>query len=816
MPPRNIPFIEPKRGGCYNARTTVKKAVVYMHFPRNGGLSHITDVYVAMAICAIAMIAGSAYYYGPGRTLIDVVASDFEPAALWASGHGYSHANPAPPALDNFLRRNAEHLNPHELPASMTVTPAVGQNDLDRVYLLYVTGMIWRILGIDWAWLSLVAGIGAGLMAAAVYAIFRLGMNRPLSVLGTLLAMSSPLMVVMLPCLRDFWKGPFILATLFACGYLLSRPVGVGRFLLTSLFLGVVAGIGYGFRQDCIVCLPVGVFAVVLLAHRKQGRLGLGMRIVGAAVLLLSFVGFASPVLLMLRDTGGTNGLYLLQGHAIYCQATMGMRRACYAPIAQTDDAFVDASSRMYNVRTPDNRIDIIPEASNGASEVINRWFNAAVASVSPPKDLDPACISAYKLCWLGHATADILCGRINGGLLELSATALLWIPNRIYGYSADKGVEYAERRLIVHLVTTFPADVISRCYAATAHIVRGMRGYAATRESINPSVGTRGNPDKREEPTPSWHSVHLFIERHLEHFGEYYALAALIIISMRSSWSALAALGLILYFCGYVGLYFQERHAYHLEFLAFWFPMFCVTRTIGLLRTAVSKEGRRKMLGEHGFFAGMGPPIKRVVVFLAIAVVALSLPLYVARLWQKANAKGILQAYKTCQLESIPFEEKTAPDGTRYFQPPGLRPRSLREWALVLTGLYTDPLGELLHDFYVAEFETPPACSDLTMRVLYKDCMWDCICSLRDDYDEGSGKGPLTVRYFFPIYQFTRYHQDTHPYEGFALPDGAVLKNVYRVINQREFQLPMNLWLFDEPGNSRWYQAFSIFGIWI
>jgi hypothetical protein len=228
------------------------------------------------------------------------------------------------------------------------------------------------------------------------------------------------------------------------------------------------------------------------------------------------------------------------------------------------------------------------------------------------------------------------------------------------------------------------------------------------------------------------------------------------------------------------------------------------------------SKEKRRRMFATAGGLHEMFLPVKRAVVFLVVAFVALSLPLGAARLWQRANVNDILRTYRTCQLEPVSFEERTDPDGGTHYWTTGPRERGPLPWSLYLPGAYTDPLYGLLYDYYVAEFETPQPCPPLTMRVLYEDCMYDCICSLRDDYDYGSGKGPFTVRYFFPAYQYTAYHENNHPFKGFSLPPGIPLKNLYRVKNQEKFPVPMNLWLFDEPGLSRWYQAIPLFGTWI
>lgn len=789
-----------------------------MRLPRMIRPILLSDAGIAFFIGLITAIAGSWYYQGPGRALIDVNTFDYEPAVLWACGHGYHHAMVKPAALEEFLGKGRKQLDPADLPENLAVLPANGENDVDRIYLQYAIGLIWRVLGIDWAWFSLLVGLGGGLCAAFLYGIFRLGMGRLASVAGTVLAMSSPLTLVMLPCLRDYWKGPFVLATILIIGRLIARPIRAGRLLLLSCALGVIIGIGYGFRQDCIICLPPAVLAVAIAAHRKDGPLRVVPRVLAAALVMGAFWVVASPVLVMIRNTGGTNGLYLLQGNAVYCQDTMKMRRACYAPVAQTDDAFVEAVTRVFNARYTDENVLAVSEQDGGLATAAVHVFNPLINAAAPPKKVpEVGYWRAYRQALLLRGVAHALLASGTGMLqAALNLVAINADSSQIYGYWDKRGIEYAQRRLTVHLASLLPADFISRWYGATAHIIRGMRGYAATPGSVNPREGVRGNPDHDVEPVARWYSVHLFIGRHLEKWGEYYALAALFIIAMHSFWMAGAVLCLLLYFCGYTGLYFQERHTFHLGFVAFWLFLFFVGRLFRLLRAIVSREERQALLLMPGGVRTTFPCIRRACLFLVAAFVVLALPLAVARHWQRDKVAHLLQPYQDCELEPVPVELSTDPEGRACYRVPEMPQKEILPRYADTPGQRTDPIPELLCDYYVAEFETPAPCPPLTIRTLYADCMWDCICSMRDDYDVGEPGGPFTVRYFFPAYEFRDLHEIGHKFVGVALPPGCTLKNMYRVANQQDFPLPMNLWLFDAPEHSRDHAAFSLFGRWI
>ncbi|NJL73357.1 MAG: hypothetical protein HC888_18410 [Candidatus Competibacteraceae bacterium] len=143
----------------------------------------------------------------------------FGPAVLFACGHGW--ANPVDaeaPALQAFLHP-AMHVNHppatgacdcHDVPKDLPTAPWSSFQQRQR-YLIYAAGFLWRIFGVSWAALAPLYGLLYGLSALALYALFRLGMHRPIAITATLLLISSPIQLNNLLRLRDYSKAPFIL-----------------------------------------------------------------------------------------------------------------------------------------------------------------------------------------------------------------------------------------------------------------------------------------------------------------------------------------------------------------------------------------------------------------------------------------------------------------------------------------------------------------------------------------------------------------------------------------------------------------------------
>lgn len=748
----------------------------------------VRDSRMAVAIFIIAAVAGWLYMslcIGVTGPEYDTKGSMLLPAAMWAAGHGItdiggiiwiSNYTLWRPVTD-FTEQRTLSLDPKELPQQGMDALFGNKFTNDRLYLYYAVGITWRLFGISWPALNIFIAFVYAIMAVLVYAIFRLGMGRFISVCGVLLAMSSPLMLQVLPCIRDACKGPFILATIFVVGYLLSRPVKARPYWILSAVIGIAIGIGVGFRQDVFICVPPALFAIIFLAHGKK-PLRPSARMLAGLLFTAAFLVPAWPVLTMTHDTGGNNSFYLLQGYSLPSQQEIGMQRATYAPIEDNKDPLVHAGIAAFWQRSPD-------PASVSAVE---RWR------------------SGIALCTL-HAILDLPLDPL-ASLAWMTGSFTLSRP----GFPLEMWSRHSEqiaRRYVRTLATMFPADIVSRWYGAVAYAIHDPQSLYDADAASN-------------AVQKALCFLHLPLHRHLSQYGDYYAVLALCLLSAHRMRLGLITLGVLVYFAGYTSLSFQARHAFHLAFFGFWLPGFCLQQIVYVAGSLYSE--RQKVRIRLASLRAWRRPVASMLAFLAISVILLSMPLIPARLWQHRQVEAMLQRYRHCTLEPIPFEEGERTEATVCYHPSGVfsldrMPPAREQWEWL--GVPTEPIPRIMTDYLVAEFDIASECRSISINTRYDYsglAVSDPFLDSEDRYSLPFTHGPLTVRYFCPVYRYTLFGPPVYPpvFKGLSMPAQVPLKRLYRVTNIHETPLPMNLWITGETAPFGWYQAIPLFGTWI
>ncbi len=134
---------------------------------------------------------------------------------------------------------------------------------------------------------------------AVCYGLFRLGMGRAAALAASVALMASPVHLGNLPGLRDYAKAPFILGSILIAA-LLVRHMGQtrSRFALSALF-GLTLGVGFGFRNDLLIVVPLILVAVLAWNPPRDAR-AIGTRLAALAVAALTFAVVA------LRSCRGT------------------------------------------------------------------------------------------------------------------------------------------------------------------------------------------------------------------------------------------------------------------------------------------------------------------------------------------------------------------------------------------------------------------------------------------------------------------------------------------------------------------------------
>jgi len=651
------------------------------------------------------------------------------PAVMVACGQGWLHTDHEQvPGLTEFLEQKTLEFVPDHLPAEL---PARHHTFVEcHRYLNWAVGITWRLCGISWHALKVLLAVLFGVTAAIVYGLFRLGMNRFLSTAGAALFVLSPGVLSMLPHLRDFSKAPFILGTIFILGYLVKRPVKIALFLALAGLLGLIEGIGLGFRQDLLICVPASVF-VLAFGAQLEARAVVRWRLAGVAVLLVCFGIPAWPILRVMRAQGGAESShYLLQGLFTDCEDTLGLGRASYERLYSNNDNFVYAAVNTYD-------------------------------------------------------------RRVRGGTDPMNFT------------SASSGP--AGRALFLEFVKTFPADMITRGYAAVLWTLGNGMAH------LDPGIET--NPFLRRSlalVTP--------LDAHLKRYRLGYALAAVLILSCHSLRLAWLAFFLFLYFSSYSSLAFQYRHSFHLSFIPVWMLGFAIDRAVyagrRLARPAARQEIKRVLASPRQWWAA---PTRRMLLFLAGAAILILAPLGVARAYQCRQVDKMLDTYAQATLEPVATTPEALQDWV-LFRPADRLP----SFSSALEELPWERASEIPGEYLIAEVASRAVLRPIWVRYGTEQYANDFSHVLNigpTDADEHA-----TTKYFFPVYQAAvplTPSTGEAPLDTYALPwrrssfAGVALlrehadefKGLYRVSNVRDFPLFLNLSLPTDPAVFRRYQ---------
>jgi hypothetical protein len=278
----------------------------------------------------------------------------YEPAVMMACGHGFVQADPPLAAITEFVLLKRDTLSCADIPPGTQLTARGLDQKKAWIYLLATVAAAWRMLGISWSGLGPLLGVLFGATIVAAYGIFRVGMGRAIAAACAVALMVSSVHLQNLPHLRDYAKAPFTL-TLMLLLFLLVAGAATWRRLLTiAAAYGVVLGIGYGFRTDFLIDIPLFLLVLVLFIDGGVLR-NLALKGAAAAVFALAFAASAWPVIRTVQRSGGC------QWHAVLLGLTDGPSDALMVTRAPYDfghdfsDDFVYAQATAFALRTGPN-----------------------------------------------------------------------------------------------------------------------------------------------------------------------------------------------------------------------------------------------------------------------------------------------------------------------------------------------------------------------------------------------------------------------------------------------------------------------------
>ena len=275
--------------------------------------------------------------------------SYYEPAIRMACGQpfGVDPSGKITDEMKRFLKAEQQTLSCE----SVIPAAALEKNPPTRAWyhLFVATAQIWKVTGISWPALD---GFAAALLAIAtvmVFALFRLLM--PIPIAAALSIMSILPALRFLPYLRDLNKAPFILAALFVAVWLVVRTPSRLRLCFVMAALGVWLGIGYGFRPDVLITLPL-LIVTILFFRPISLRKGWLDGALASVVLFCAFIAAASPVFSAFNaNVGSCTWHFSLLGLSEVHTGMLGVVQADYSWLVHYDDLVVWRSVESYGER---------------------------------------------------------------------------------------------------------------------------------------------------------------------------------------------------------------------------------------------------------------------------------------------------------------------------------------------------------------------------------------------------------------------------------------------------------------------------------
>jgi len=334
----------------------------------------------------------------------------FTPAAMFAEGARYYNPEPAQvPGLQEFLNEASDTFELTAPPPEHVRRPLSWFHQ-NHAYLMATVSLAWRVFGVSWFVFRGVIAVMAGTLAVAAYAVLRLGAGHILSAILALLFSVAPVTLTVMPNIRDFAKAPFIVA---ACGlmfWLAQRGRSDRALHRCAIALGLLIGIGFGFRSDVMVCIPPAVIVLLVSAHTPgksagwRARFMLPAKALGAffAALLIS----AAPILFASQQSETASAAHdIICGLSTESEKFLGVSPASYERVYYFWDGYAVAIGSSYSRRVLGDK-DPLPRYSAGA--VLGQQTYVLHTFLHFPGDmLARAYASSWRILGDGFARVD-------------------------------------------------------------------------------------------------------------------------------------------------------------------------------------------------------------------------------------------------------------------------------------------------------------------------------------------------------------------------------------------------------------------------
>ncbi|MDO9022991.1 glycosyltransferase family 39 protein [Zwartia sp.] len=182
-------------------------------------------------------------------------------------------------------------------------------------YLTWLTAFCWRLFGISYASLIPILYVLYALYISGVYFLSRQFLNNSSSFLIAIFIAISPISAYMGVELRDFSKAPFFIWALIFLIKSVSEE-NHRKSIIYVVMSAIVIALGYGFRSDLILMVPIGcifLFFFGLINYFRSNEKEIIKPLFTISIFIIIFVLAASPIWSKI-NIGGYSGTFLMQG----------------------------------------------------------------------------------------------------------------------------------------------------------------------------------------------------------------------------------------------------------------------------------------------------------------------------------------------------------------------------------------------------------------------------------------------------------------------------------------------------------------------
>jgi hypothetical protein len=433
----------------------------------------------------------------------------FEPAVMMACGKGFVVATPPVPTVTSFLFQRTDRFSCSDIPARTTLQSPVAFYQGSWRYLMSTVALAWRVLGLSWSGLGPMVGLFFGATIALAYLIFRLGMRRPLAVFGAVALSVSTLHLLNLPNFRDYSKAPFTLALILILGIMVTARPRAQTWLICGALYGAVLGIGYGFRSDFLVNIPV--FFIVVFGFTANGiRRNLAAKSAASALCLGTFLFAAWPIVNAVYTAGGCQWHTALLGLTTTFVDRLGLQSAPYDFGHAYNDWYVYQTTTSYARRVDPQMVR--PTYCSHQYDVITGRYFFEIVRTFPADMLTRAYASALRIVNLPFNWSDAplpdLATRFYEGrfavLSSLKGTGLAWVAAAILFVAAANGRRACFLLFLVLYFGGYPAvQFVERHYFHLEFITWWAMGFVV--EQALTAIVARVRSPGIVRPVPNW-----------------------------------------------------------------------------------------------------------------------------------------------------------------------------------------------------------------------------------------------------------------------------------------------------------------------